>query len=173
MRHLVISVLISLDQELSENVWFVWSKTSYSGDVMPVTHGHTHTRTLESRAVFCWGRIRNICCLEEFSWNQWKTHALKRPFDWGGLGWKAIWQSSVWTSIFLAWGFPIVQWTCPPGHRCCNLHISSHVDLFVPWHILSSMVTIWKIWVAHYQCNALAPWLLCAHFSSQTGFPKP
>ena len=30
MRHLVISVLISLDQELSENVWFVWSKTSYS-----------------------------------------------------------------------------------------------------------------------------------------------
>ena len=33
MRHLVISVLISLDQELSENVWFVWSKTSYSGDV--------------------------------------------------------------------------------------------------------------------------------------------
>ena len=31
MRHLIISVLISLDQELSENVWFVWSKTSYSG----------------------------------------------------------------------------------------------------------------------------------------------
>ena len=28
MRHLVISVLISVDQELSENVWFVWSKTS-------------------------------------------------------------------------------------------------------------------------------------------------
>ena len=28
MRHLEISVLISLDQELSENVWFVWSKTS-------------------------------------------------------------------------------------------------------------------------------------------------
>ena len=43
MRHLVISVLISLDQELSENVWFVWSKTSYSGDVTPVTHGHTDT----------------------------------------------------------------------------------------------------------------------------------
>ena len=33
MRHLEISVLISLDQELSENVWFIWSKTSYSGDV--------------------------------------------------------------------------------------------------------------------------------------------
>ena len=32
MRHLVISVLISLDQELSGNEWFVWSKTSYSGD---------------------------------------------------------------------------------------------------------------------------------------------
>ena len=29
---LVISVLISLDQELSENVWFVWSEASYSGD---------------------------------------------------------------------------------------------------------------------------------------------
>ena len=24
------------------------------------THGHTDTRTCESRAVFCWGRIRNI-----------------------------------------------------------------------------------------------------------------
>ena len=32
MRHLVITVLISLDQELSDNVWFVWSKTSDSGD---------------------------------------------------------------------------------------------------------------------------------------------
>ena len=33
MRHLVISVLISFDQKFSENVWFVWSKTSYSEDV--------------------------------------------------------------------------------------------------------------------------------------------
>ena len=33
MRHLVISVLISLDQELSQNLWFVWFKTSYSGVV--------------------------------------------------------------------------------------------------------------------------------------------
>ena len=32
MRHLEISVLISLDQELSENIWFVWSKTSYCGE---------------------------------------------------------------------------------------------------------------------------------------------
>merc|ERR1711895_69234 len=32
MRHLVISILISLNQELSENLWFVWSETSYSGD---------------------------------------------------------------------------------------------------------------------------------------------
>ena len=32
VRHLVISVLISLDQELSENIWFVWYKTSYGGD---------------------------------------------------------------------------------------------------------------------------------------------
>ena len=29
-------------------------------DVTPVTDGHTDTRTCESRAVFCWGRIRNI-----------------------------------------------------------------------------------------------------------------
>ena len=28
MRHLGISVQISFDLELSENVWFVWSKTS-------------------------------------------------------------------------------------------------------------------------------------------------
>ena len=33
MRHLIISVLISLDQELSENVWFVWSIVEISGDV--------------------------------------------------------------------------------------------------------------------------------------------
>ena len=33
IRHLAISVLISLDQVLSENIWFVWSKPSYSGDV--------------------------------------------------------------------------------------------------------------------------------------------
>ena len=32
VRHLVISVLISLDQALSENIWFVWSKSSFSGD---------------------------------------------------------------------------------------------------------------------------------------------
>ena len=32
MRHMVISVLISLDQVPSENIWFVWSKSSFSGD---------------------------------------------------------------------------------------------------------------------------------------------
>ena len=42
-RHLVISVLISLDQELSENVWFVWSKTPYSGDVT-MRDGRTNKR---------------------------------------------------------------------------------------------------------------------------------
>ena len=39
--------LISLDQELSENIWFLWSKTSYiveiSGDV--TTAGRMDTRT--------------------------------------------------------------------------------------------------------------------------------
>ena len=65
MRHLVISVLISLDQELSENIWFVWSRTCYKGEKLRChacdghTHGHTRGRKLESRAVFCWGRIRN------------------------------------------------------------------------------------------------------------------
>ena len=38
MRHLEISVQISLGQELSENVWFVWSKTSQSGKVEVMTH---------------------------------------------------------------------------------------------------------------------------------------
>ena len=39
---MIISVLISLDQELSENVWFVWSKTSYCGDAGKnfVSDGH-------------------------------------------------------------------------------------------------------------------------------------
>ena len=32
MRHFGISVQISLDLELSENIWFVWSKTSYCGE---------------------------------------------------------------------------------------------------------------------------------------------
>ena len=50
MRHLVISVLISLDQELSENIWFVWPKTSYSGDVT-VRDGRTNKQTTsEDRA---------------------------------------------------------------------------------------------------------------------------
>ena len=39
----------ALDQELSENVWFVWSKTSYSGDVT-MRDGRTDERTREDRA---------------------------------------------------------------------------------------------------------------------------
>merc|ERR1711951_330565 len=49
-RHLVISVLISLDQELSENVWFVWSKTPYSGDVTMRDGRTNERRTREDRA---------------------------------------------------------------------------------------------------------------------------
>ena len=47
VRHLVISVLISLDQELSENIWFVWSRTCYKGGKLRChacdtrTDGHT------------------------------------------------------------------------------------------------------------------------------------
>ena len=44
-----MSVLISLDQELSENVWFVWLKTSYSGDVT-MRDGRTDGRTREDKA---------------------------------------------------------------------------------------------------------------------------
>ena len=38
----------SPDDKLSENIWFVWSKTSYSGDKWKChawTHTHTHTHT--------------------------------------------------------------------------------------------------------------------------------
>ena len=52
MSHLVISVLISLDQELSENIWFVWSRTCYKGEKVRChacgrtdTHTQTHTDT--------------------------------------------------------------------------------------------------------------------------------
>ena len=45
MRHLVISVLISLDQELSENIWVVWSKTLYSGEKLDVTPVEDGRRT--------------------------------------------------------------------------------------------------------------------------------
>ena len=48
MRHLMISVL-SLDQELSENVWFVWSKTSHSGDKWRCHRCGTDGRTNERR----------------------------------------------------------------------------------------------------------------------------
>ena len=42
MRHLVISVLISLDQELSENIWFVWSRTCYKGEKLRCHACDTH-----------------------------------------------------------------------------------------------------------------------------------
>ena len=41
IRHLAISVLISLDQVLSENIWFVWSKPSNSGDKWRCHQGGT------------------------------------------------------------------------------------------------------------------------------------
>ena len=54
MRHLVIGhlvlVLISLDQELSENVWFVWYETSYSGDKWRCHHvGRTDKNEQKTR----------------------------------------------------------------------------------------------------------------------------
>ena len=54
IRHLAISVLISLDQVLSENIWFVWSKPSYSGDKWRCHQGGTTNQptdqTTEDRA---------------------------------------------------------------------------------------------------------------------------
>merc|ERR1712212_500546 len=50
MRHLEMSVLISLDQELSENVWFIWSKTSNSGDVTMRDDERRRRRTREDNA---------------------------------------------------------------------------------------------------------------------------
>ena len=47
MRHLVISILIYLDQELSENLWFVWSKVEISGDV---TEAGQRRQTRKDRA---------------------------------------------------------------------------------------------------------------------------
>ena len=44
MRHLGISVQMSSDLELSENVWFVWSKTSLSGIQGMVTTNQTTNR---------------------------------------------------------------------------------------------------------------------------------
>ena len=51
MRHFVISVLISLDQELSENIRFVWSKTSYSGDKWRCHHGGTDGHTNNNKEI--------------------------------------------------------------------------------------------------------------------------
>ena len=51
MTHMVISVLISLDQELSENVWFVWSKPSYSGDKWRCHGGATDGPTDKGKIV--------------------------------------------------------------------------------------------------------------------------
>ena len=44
--------LSSPDDELSENIWFVWSRTSYSGDKWRCHHadGRTDERTSENRA---------------------------------------------------------------------------------------------------------------------------
>ena len=51
MRHLVISVLISLDQVLSENIWFVWSKPSYSGDKWRCYQGGTTNQPTKQRKI--------------------------------------------------------------------------------------------------------------------------
>ena len=66
MRHLVISVLISLDQELSENIWFVWSKTSYCGENVGC---HACGRTDNGR--------RNVKIELEF----WKQNSQKDYYD--------------------------------------------------------------------------------------------
>ena len=47
---MVISFLISFGQELSENIWFVWSKTPYSGDVTMRDGRTDEQRTREDKA---------------------------------------------------------------------------------------------------------------------------
>ena len=44
--------LSSPDDKLSENIWFVWSRTSYSGDKWRCHHadGRTNKQTSENRA---------------------------------------------------------------------------------------------------------------------------
>ena len=75
MRHLVISVLISWDQELSENIWFVWPKTSYSGDVT-MRDGRTNEQRqgkivlLGSWSVNCWVSQLNFALWNlDFCWD--------------------------------------------------------------------------------------------------------
>ena len=51
MRHLVISVLISLDHVLSEKIWFVWSKPSYSVDKGRCYQGGTTNQPTKQRKI--------------------------------------------------------------------------------------------------------------------------
>ena len=47
--------------QLSENIWFSWSKTCYKGEkVRCHACAQTDARTCERRAVFCLDRIRNV-----------------------------------------------------------------------------------------------------------------
>ena len=62
MRHVVLSVLISLDQELSENVWFVWSKTSQSGDVTDAG-GQAKREDTATQLLICESLSLAICAL--------------------------------------------------------------------------------------------------------------
>jgi len=67
IRHLGTFFLRSLYHYLSENIWFVWSKTLHNGEKLRCYSCDwlTDWHTSESRAVFCWGRIRNYrYCLE-------------------------------------------------------------------------------------------------------------
>ena len=77
----------SPDDKLSENIWFVWSKTSYGGDKWKChawTQTDTHIQTCEYRARILWNRIRN----DHFSASQNKNKMLKRLITMNLKGWK-------------------------------------------------------------------------------------
>ena len=80
--------------QLSENIWFSWSKTCYKGEkVRCHACAQTDARTCERRAVFCLNRIRNIC-FADFSENlQYGNRVQRVP----RARWHAVVMGGPWT----------------------------------------------------------------------------
>ena len=64
MRHLVISVLISLDQVLSENIWFVWSKLGLA--MWKFLAMRYHSASMREYALFHITLVKKITILGPF-----------------------------------------------------------------------------------------------------------
>ena len=80
--------------QLSENIWFSWSKTCYKGEkVRCHACAQTDARTCERRAVFCLDRTRNIC-FADFSENlQYGNRVQRVP----RARWHAVVMGGPWT----------------------------------------------------------------------------